>query len=313
MLVPCQCLLANVEAPPFAVTVAKAQLALHQLAVTALPLALARAVVVVGIVGVQEDFPEVLAHLLQFSAVVAQRLAQMVVAEDHSLADHVLHVKVIGHGPHDVGPEAFALLQRQLDELAAGDIGDAQDHGLEVVRVLRQAQHQPQVLVTTPGVLQLDFQFKLLLLLVHRFEDLIADGAARHGVAIDQQVPHLLTGVDVQQLQGDLIDLGDAQFLQQLPAQVWGPQPGLQLLVAQQLSLVEQAAQARHVEDAQGHAGAFENLLVASATFVQLALATAHVQQDDERQHGKGQAQQAFADEGRQQFLEYSLTIEQAS
>ncbi|MNO77213.1 hypothetical protein D3C76_683140 [compost metagenome] len=41
VLVPGQCLLANVETPPFAVTVAKAQLALHQLAVAVLPLALA--------------------------------------------------------------------------------------------------------------------------------------------------------------------------------------------------------------------------------------------------------------------------------
>ncbi|MNO77212.1 hypothetical protein D3C76_683130 [compost metagenome] len=162
----------------------------------------------------QEDFPEVLAHLLQFGTVVAQCLAQMVVAEDHSLADHVLHVKVIGHGPHDVGPEAFALLQRQLDELAAGDIGDAQDHCLEVVRVLRQAQHQPQVLVTTTGVLEFDFQLKLLLLPVHRFKYLIADGAALNRVAIDQQVPDLVAGIDVEQLQGDLIDLGDAQLLQ---------------------------------------------------------------------------------------------------
>ncbi|MNO77211.1 hypothetical protein D3C76_683120 [compost metagenome] len=85
----------------------------------------------------------------------------------------------------------------------------------------------------------------------------------------------------------------------------------MQLLVVPQLGLVEQAAQSRHVEYAQGHAGAFENLLVASATLVQLALTTTHVQQDDERQHGKGQAQQAFADEGRQQFFEHSLAIEQ--
>ncbi|MNP44853.1 hypothetical protein D3C76_1387310 [compost metagenome] len=100
----------------------------------------------------------------------------------------------------------------------------------------------------------------------------------------------MITGIDVEQLQGDLVDLGDAQLLQQLPALFRGCQPCLQLLVAQQLGLVEYASQAGHVEYAQGHARAFENLLVASATFVQLSLATAHVQQDNERQHGKGQA-----------------------
>jgi hypothetical protein len=49
--------------------------------------------VIVGVFGVQQDFPEILAHLLQFGAVVAQGLAQVVVAEDHPLADHVLHVQ----------------------------------------------------------------------------------------------------------------------------------------------------------------------------------------------------------------------------
>jgi hypothetical protein len=44
---------------------------------------------------------------------------------------------------------------------------------------------------------------------------------------------------------------------------------------------------------------------------MQLALAAAHVQQRDNRQHGKGQAQQAFADERRQQFFEHTLPIEQ--
>ncbi|MNH47321.1 hypothetical protein D3C79_1105020 [compost metagenome] len=70
------------------------------------------------------------------------------------------------------------------------------------------------MLVTTTGVLEFDFQLKLLLLPVHCFEYLIADGAALNRVAIDQQVPDLVAGIDVKQLQGDLIDLGDAQLLQ---------------------------------------------------------------------------------------------------
>ena len=176
VLVPRQGLFANLETPPFAVPVTEAQLALQQLPVTGVPLDLARTVVEVGVFGVQEDFPEVLAHLVQLGAVVAECLAQVVVAEDHSLADHVLHIQVIRHGAHDVGPESFTLQQRQFDELAAGDVGDAQDHRFIVVLVFRQAQYQPQVLVAAVGVLEFDFQFKLLLMIEHRFKHLIADG-----------------------------------------------------------------------------------------------------------------------------------------
>ena len=42
-----------------------------------------------------------------------------------------------------------------------------------------------------------------------------------------------------------------------------------------------------------------------------LALAAAHVQQHDERDQRKCQAQQAFADKRRQQFLQHSRAVEQ--
>ncbi|MNS85654.1 hypothetical protein D3C72_1195270 [compost metagenome] len=235
----------------------------------------------------------------------------MVVAVDHALADHILHIQVIRHGAHHVRPEPFAFLQRQFDELAAGDVGDAQDHRFIVFRAFRQTQHQPQVLVIAGGVLEPDFQFKLFLLVEQRFQHLVADSAAVQRVAVDQQFPGLIGGVDVEQLQRDLVDLGNAQRLQQLLALLRDGQPRLQLIVALHLALAEYILEAGHVEHAQRNAGAFENLLIAPTTFMQLALTPAHVQQDDKRQHGKGQAQQAFADEGRQQFFEYTLAIEQ--
>src|SRR3546814_20364674 len=66
--VPGQGLFANVEAPPLSIAMAKAQLALQQLRIPGPPLLLAQAVIVIGDFAVQQDFPEVLAHLVQFGA-----------------------------------------------------------------------------------------------------------------------------------------------------------------------------------------------------------------------------------------------------
>ncbi|MNY24591.1 hypothetical protein D3C86_1583210 [compost metagenome] len=208
----------------------------------------------------------------------------MVVAEDHALADHVLDVQVVRHGAHHVGPETFALQQRQFNELAAGDVGDAQDHRVAIVQVFRQAQHQPQVLVATLGVLELDFQFKLLVLIEHGFEHLIAHGITVLRMAVDQQFPGVFGGVYVEQLQGNLIDLGDTQFPQQLLTLLRNLQPGPQVFGAVQPGLVEAALESGHIQYAQGDPGAFEDILIASAAFMQLALAAAHVQQRDQWQ-----------------------------
>ncbi|MNF79702.1 hypothetical protein D3C84_619240 [compost metagenome] len=70
------------------------------------------------------------------------------------------------------------------------------------------------MLIPAIGILQLDFQFKLFLLVEYRFEHLIADGGAVKRVAIDQQLPGLVGGIDIEQLQRDLVDLGDAQLLE---------------------------------------------------------------------------------------------------
>jgi hypothetical protein len=53
------------------------------------------------------------------------------------------------------------------------------------------------------------------------------------------------------------------------------------------LRLVECVFKAGQVEHAQGDAGAFEDVLITPTPFMQLALAAAHVQQRDHRQHGK--------------------------
>ncbi|MNQ59463.1 hypothetical protein D3C85_737110 [compost metagenome] len=190
--VPCQRLLANIEAAPLAVAVTEAQQALQQLAVPGLALFLAQAVVVIRVFGVQQDFPEVLTHLVQFGFVVPQGLPQVVVAEDHALADHILHIQVIRDSAHHIGPEAFTLQQREFDELAAGDVVDAEDDRVVVVLCFRQAQDQPQVLIAALGVLELDFQFQLFLLVDHRLQQRSADGIASQWPAFDQQFPGLL-------------------------------------------------------------------------------------------------------------------------
>ncbi|MNP55513.1 hypothetical protein D3C76_1501690 [compost metagenome] len=78
-----------------------------------------------------------------------------------------------------------------------------------------------------------------------------------------------------------------------------------------QLCLLESVLQPGHIQYAQGDASPFENILIAAAAFMQLALSAAHVEQGDERQHGKRQAQQAFTNKCRQQFFKHALAIEQ--
>ncbi len=224
------------------------QLALQQLTVTGVALHLARAMVVVGIFRVQENFPEVLTHLVQFGAVVAEGLTEVVVAENHPLADHVLHIQVIRHRAHHVRPEAFAFEQRQFDQLAASDVVDAENHRFIVVLLGRQTQHHPQVLVAAVDVRQFDFQFQLLLLLQDGVEHLIADGALAVWMAVDQQLPGVLARIDIEQLQRNLVDLGDAQFLQQLLALRRLVEPGLELVAGLDLRLVEHLLQAGQVQ-----------------------------------------------------------------
>ncbi|RMN60571.1 hypothetical protein ALQ55_200104 [Pseudomonas savastanoi pv. savastanoi] len=95
-------------------------------------LAQAHVLIASGVVRVQQDFPEELAHGAQLGFAVAQRVAEMVVAVDHSLAEYVLNVQVVRHGSHHVGPKALAVQQGQLDLFAAGDIADAENNGIEV-------------------------------------------------------------------------------------------------------------------------------------------------------------------------------------
>ena len=90
---------------------AKTQLALQQLAVGVGTLQDAPLFVTFGVLGVQQDFPEISAHLVQFNVVVAKAITQMVIAENHHLTIYVLNVQVVRHGAHDFGPEAFSLLQ----------------------------------------------------------------------------------------------------------------------------------------------------------------------------------------------------------
>jgi len=309
--VPRQGLLADIKAPPLIVAMAKAQLAVQLRRVAGLALLLAQIVVMLGVFGVQQDFPEILAHLLQFGLGIAEGVAQMVVAEDHALADHVLHIQVVGHGTHHVRPEAFAFHQRQFDQLAAGDVADAEDHRLEVVLLLRQAHHHPKVLFVAGHILELDFQLKLILLGQDRFEYLMPDGRGIARAIIDQPLPRFLAGAHSEQAHRHLVDLGDAQFGEQLPAFLGGGlQPGVQLLAGLQVHLAKKCIQARQVKYAQGDAGAFENILIPTPAFMHLALAATHIQQHDHGDQREGQAQQAFTDKRRQQLFQHGCAVE---
>ncbi|MNG95578.1 hypothetical protein D3C79_546180 [compost metagenome] len=252
--------------------------------------------VVCGVLGVQQQLPEAVAHLCQLGAVVAQGLAEVAVAEDHPLAEHVLHVQLVGHGAHHVRPEAFALQQRQLHLLAAGDVADAEDDCLVIAALLRQAGHQPQVQLATQRRRQAHFQLQQRALLDQRVDQLHADAVAAIASAVDQALPGTFVAVDVQQLACHLVDLGDLQLQQQRAAQVGVQgQALLECGAVAQVIAVELARQAGEVEHAQGHAGAFEDLLVAPAIFLQRALAPAHVDQRQHRQQGAEQHQQALA------------------
>lgn len=178
---------------------------------------------------------------MQLGAVVAQGLAQVVVAEDHPLADDVLHIEMIRHGAHHVGPETLAFEQRELDQLAAGDVADAQDDRVMVLLFFRQAQHQPQVLVAAMGVLEFDFQFQLLVSIEQRFEQLRANGVVVLRTLADQQLPGLVAGIDVEQFQRHLVDFGDVDFLAQLLELMGSFRPGAQLIARVQAGPLKKA------------------------------------------------------------------------
>ncbi|MNS55619.1 hypothetical protein D3C72_884560 [compost metagenome] len=309
-----QHLFADVVAAPAAITVAEAQLAVQRLVMAAVALLLAQRLVVRGVLGVQQQLPEAVAHLRQLGTVVAQRLAEVAVAENHALAEHVLHVQLVGHGAHHVRPEAFALQQRQLHLLAAGDVADAEDDCLVIAALLRQAGHQPQVQLATQRRRQAHFQLQQRALLDQRVDQLHADAVAAIASAVDQALPGTFVAVDIQQLAGHLVDLGDLQLQQQRAAQVGVQgQAVLERGAVAQVVAVELAGQAGQVEHTQGHAGAFEDFLIAPAVFLQRPLAAAHVDQGQHWQQGAEQHQQAFAEQRRQQLLLGQLGVEQAA
>jgi len=141
------------------------------------------------------------------------------------------------------------------------------------------------MLVAAIGIGEFYFQLKLLLLLKHGLDDLIANGRAGRRATVDQLVPGAITGVDLQQLHGYLIDLGDAQLLEQLTAMLGViAQPLFEGVAVVKFFAVEKPRQAGKVEHAQGDAGAFENIVIAPPAFMQLALTAAHVQQGNDRQ-----------------------------
>ncbi len=309
-----QRLLADVIAAPALVVMAEAKLAVQLLDVAALALLLAQGLVQLGVFGVQEDFPEELAHLRQFVAGVAQGLAQMAVAENHPQALHILDVELVRHGAHDVGPEAFALQQRQLDTLAAGDIADAEDHCVIVATLPWQTDHQPQVLVQALLGRQADFQFQLRLVVEHRTDQLQADAVVFQDATGNQLAPGAIAAIDPEQLQGDLVHFSDFQFAEQAVAQgriVF--QALFKFTAAAQAQAFEGCRQAGQVEHAQGDAGAFENILIAAPAFLQDTVAAAHVDQCQQRQQGTEDGEDGLADQCREQFAPAAFFVVKAA
>ncbi len=154
----------------------------------------------------------------------------------------------------------------------------------------------------------------MLALFDQRVDQLHADTVAAVPAAIYQALPGASVGVDVEQLAGHLVDLGDLQFRKQGAAQL-GVQ-GQALLergAVAQVVAVELPRQAGEIEHAQGHAGALEDFLVAPTVFLQGALATAHVDQRQHRQQRAEQHQHAFAEQRRQQPVAGQAGIEQAT
>ncbi|MNO80206.1 hypothetical protein D3C76_714030 [compost metagenome] len=309
-----QGLLTNVEAPPALIVMTETQLAMQLLDTAGVEQLLANSPIQLGIVRVQEDLPEAFAHLCQLATVVTEGLAEVAVAEDHLLALHILHVQLVRHRTHDVRPEAFALEQRQLDLLAAGDIADAEDHRLVITALLRETHHQPQVQVLAISHRQAHLQLQLLLVVEDCPEQLDADAVVVGLRAFDQSVPGGIAAVDPQQLQGHLVDLGDLEFLQQDPPQrpVEG-QALLQSLAAAQAMTLQLHRQAGEVEYAQGNASAFENIVIAPTAFLQHAVPATHIDQGKQGQQGAEQAEQTLADQCRQQLFAGQSCIEQAA
>ena len=89
-------------------------------------------------------------------------------------------------------------------------------------------------------------------------------------VVADQAGPGLLDVLDAQQVEGDVVDLGQAQQATEgLVAFGVRIQPGGQAVGVLQLVLMQVVAQGAQVEHAQRHPGAGEDVLVALAGFVE--------------------------------------------
>ncbi len=87
---------------------------------------------------------------------------------------------------------------------------------------------------------------------------------------VEQALPGLFGGLDLQQAATDIVDLGDADPLQQrlLPPGFAG-EPGAQCGAAVQALFHQSLAQGGKVEHAEGHADPFEDVLVAPPGFLQ--------------------------------------------
>ena len=246
-------------------------------------LQIADAPVVFGIVRVQHLHPEVFAHRTQLGLAVTQLQAQAVVAEQHLPVLHVMYIEQIRNRAHHFGPETLTLDQRQLDTFAAGDIADAQGDGLIILNHFRQTQYQPYMALQALCGDQLGFQLHQIGAFEHGHGQAITQIVGLYRAVVDQLLPGLLGALHPEQVERHLIGFGEVQVLDQLLLVcAIGTQPALQAGFVTQLVLQQQAAHAGEIEDAQGHAGTLEDILIAPAGFLQHAhglLLVGHVTQ----------------------------------
>ncbi|MNO47854.1 hypothetical protein D3C76_381770 [compost metagenome] len=259
-------LLAEVEPMPAAVAVAPAGLAFQQQVVAHHLAQVAKAPPVLPLVGVDQFFPVLLAHLLDFGAAVAELAAQAVVAEQHLLADQVLDIEGVRHRLHHFRPEALALQQGKLHLLALGDVGEAEGDRGELLAVVRDAQLQPDMAPFALRRADHGFRADRATALQHGGDDLGAYAAGAHAGAADQLLPGLFGRGDAKQLAGDAVDFDEADFAQQpfLPLRFRG-QPGLQVVGVVQALFQQAFPQIGEVDHAERDAGVLEGFPIAPA------------------------------------------------
>ncbi len=127
---------------------------------------------------------------------------------------HVVGVEGVGDGADQIRPEAVALEQAQFAELALGDVGEAEQGGIEVLGIGRQVHGQPEMALALGGV-DAGLEFQHLLAGEQTGQQAVALAAELDAGVTHQPRPGLVQVADAEHFQGALVDLGDAHLTAQ--------------------------------------------------------------------------------------------------